>query len=144
MSEESLDINSLEDKFIVIFDGECAFCNASVRFIRKHNKKDNLLYCAGLSETGQKLTKRFNIDISPNESLIFLKKGKYFKFSTAALEICKELDHFWAMLSFFLIVPAKLRDKVYKFIAKNRISIMGKTDVCSLEDSKNFEGKVLK
>lgn len=142
---ESSERNSFDNnKRIVIFDGECAFCNESVLFIRKHNKKDNLWYCSSQSDAGRNIIEAKNIEISPKESLIFIKNGKSYFFSSAALEISKELDHYWAMLSMFLIVPTFIRDNVYRFIAKHRKSIMGSSESCSLEEVKNFEGRILK
>lgn len=135
--------NSFDNKKIVIFDGECAFCNESVLFIRKHNKQDSLLYCSNQSGTGKTLIKLFGIDVSPEESLIYLKNGKTYVYSSAALEIAKELDHFWAMLSIFLIIPKFIRDSIYKFIAKHRKSILGTSPKCSLDEAEDFKGKIL-
>lgn len=141
---EPSDKNSFDNSKIIIFDGDCAFCNRSVLFIRKHNKKDSFLFCPGQSEVAQKLIKDYNIVISPDESLIYLKRGKTHYFSSAPLEIAKELDHFWAMLSIFLVIPKFIRDKVYIFIAKNRKSILGEAESCSFLEAKRFEGRVLK
>lgn len=141
----SLERNSFDNnQNIVIFDGECAFCNASVLFIRKHNKKDNLWYCSSQSAAGQRIIQEKDIKVSPEESLIYIKNGKPYFFSSAALEISKELDHFWAMLSIFLIVPPPIRDRVYKFIAKYRRSILKSKPSCSIEDAEHFQGRILK
>lgn len=144
MSTEQIDKSSLNDKRIVIFDGECAFCNASVRFIRNHNSKDNLFYCSSQSTLAQDILHKYPSSVSPEESLIYIKHGRIHYYSSAALEISKELDHYWAMISIFLIIPRKIRDGVYKIFAKNRKRILGETSSCSLEDSKKFEGRVLK
>ncbi len=143
MSNERFDKSSYDSKRIVIFDGECAFCNASVVFIRKRNSKDNLWYCSSQSAIAKKLIDTYQIEVAAEDSLIYLKAGKPYYFSSAALEIAKELDHFWAMLSFFLIIPKRIRDGVYRLIAKYRKSIMGTTESCSLESMQLFEGKTL-
>jgi predicted DCC family thiol-disulfide oxidoreductase YuxK len=143
MSTETSDRSSFESKKIIIFDGECAFCNKSVLFIRKRNTKDNLWYCSSQSEVARQLLSNFQIEVSPQDSLIYIKNGKSYYYSDAPLEIAKELDHFWAMLSLFLIVPKVIRHGAYRFIAKRRKLIMGTTESCSLEASRLFIGRTL-
>ncbi|CAG5085268.1 thiol-disulfide oxidoreductase DCC family protein [Parvicella tangerina] len=134
----------LKNKRIIIFDGECAFCNSSVLFIRKHNATNNLLYCSSQTDAAKALISTFDIDLSPEDSLIYIKEGEPFVYSSAALEIAKELDHFWAMLSIFLIVPKSLRDRIYQFIAKYRKSIMGTSESCTIAHQELFQDNVLK
>lgn len=143
MNKVLFDKNSYDSKKIIIFDGECAFCNASVLFIRKRNSKDNLFYCSSQSEAAMHLISTYNIVTSPQDSLIYIKEGKHHIYSCAALEIAKELDHFWTMISILLIIPKPIRDGVYKFIAKRRKLIMGTTESCSLESSSLFKNNML-
>lgn len=85
---------------------------------------------------------KFNTSVSADDSLIYLKNGQPYYYSNAALEVAKELDHFWAMLSIFLIIPHSIRDHVYRFIAKRRKLIMGNSKTCSLENADHFQGKI--
>ncbi len=50
--------------------------------------------------------------------------------STAALRICKHLGGVWGLLAIGLWVPARLRDAVYDWIARNRYRWFGRADQC--------------
>jgi len=122
-----------EGKKIVLFDGVCNFCNSSVRFIIKRDKKDIFRFASLQSDLGQQLTKERGIDTSNIDSIILIDPGQaYFIKSTAALEISKELTGLYPVLSVFLFLPESLRDFVYDFVAKHRYQWFGKLEACPM------------
>lgn len=121
------------DKKIILFDGICNLCNASVRFVIKHDKKEVFRFVALQSELGQKIIKHIGIDIKNTDSIILYKPGiAYYYKSTAAIEIANELDGFWNFTTLFKIIPLRIRDFVYDYIAKNRYQWYGKNENCLL------------
>ena len=126
-------MNLPEGKKIVLFDGVCNFCNASVRFIIKRDKKDTFRFASLESELGRKLTQERGINTSNIDSIVLIDPGNaYYIKSTAALEICKDLSNLYPALSIFLYLPEGLRNLVYDFIAKNRYQWFGKTETCPM------------
>ena len=63
-------------KHLVLFDGVCNLCNASVKYIIKHDKKDVFRFTALQSEVGQKIVKEFNIDTLKTDSIILYSEKK--------------------------------------------------------------------
>ena len=121
------------DKKIVLFDGVCNFCNASVRFIVKRDKKDLYRFASLQSDLGKKMTIERGIDSSKVDSIILIEPGHaYYIKSTAALEICKDLNGLYPALSLFLFIPESFRNLVYDYIAKNRYQWFGKTETCPM------------
>jgi predicted DCC family thiol-disulfide oxidoreductase YuxK len=121
------------DKKIVLFDGVCNFCNASVRFIVKRDKKDLYRFASLQSDLGKKMTVERGIDSSKVDSIILIEPGHaYYIKSTAALEICKDLNGLYPALSLFLFIPESFRNLVYDYIAKNRYQWFGKTETCPM------------
>lgn len=116
---------------IILFDGVCNFCNHSVQFIIKRDKKEIFKFASIQSNSGQEIVGNFHV--SENiDSLILVEGNKcYFK-SSAALRICKNLKGVWKLLYCLLIIPKPLRDYFYDFIAKNRYKWFGKKDNCML------------
>lgn len=122
-----------KNKKIILFDGVCNFCNASVRFIIKRDKKDVFRFASLESDLGQKLTDERGIDTSKIDSIILIDPGNaYYIKSTAALEISKELSGLYPTLSVFQVLPEGFRNLIYDFVAKNRYKWFGKSETCPM------------
>ncbi len=127
---------------IVIFDGECAFCNSSVLFVLKKSKKNDIYVCSSQSQKGVNLINDLSITANPNETLIYIEGEQVYIKSNAALQIAKSLKGLYPILFIFKVIPLFLRDKVYDFIARRRKSLI-KNDRCSFELANTFADKVL-
>lgn len=132
-----------ENKQIIIFDGVCNLCNASVQFIIKNDKKDVFRFTSNQSVIGQQILKFANIDILTTDSIILFDGEKNFVTeSDAALKIAKELDGVFQYFYFLIFLPKKFRDFFYKYIAENRYKWFGKQENCLLPTS-NLNSKFL-
>ena len=121
-----------QEKSVILFDGVCNLCNASVDFILKRDKNNRFLVGALQEEAGQKLLSRFEVNPEYLDSLVLVEGGKVFFRSTAALRIAKNLSGFWPIFYVFIILPTFLRDAVYDWIGKNRYRWFGKKSTCRL------------
>jgi predicted DCC family thiol-disulfide oxidoreductase YuxK len=119
---------------IVLFDGECNFCDRSVQFIIKRDPHASYKFASLQSGIGQQFRKDYSIPLHI-DSLILLENEHYYVKSTAALRICKRLKGVWKIGGFFLLIPTPIRDLVYDFIAKNRYKWFGKKDACEIPSS---------
>lgn len=118
---------------IVLFDGICNLCNASVRFISKHDKYGKIQFASLQSEMAKQLLSKLALDTNKIDSIIFVSDEKIFFKSNAAIEIAKLLNGFPRYLQYFRFIPRPIRDFVYGLIAKNRYRLFGTS--CSLEAS---------
>lgn len=122
-----------KDKKIILFDGVCNLCNDAVNFIIEHDKKDVFRFASLQSEIGKKLTSERGIDPEVTDSIILIEPGvAYYKKSTAALEISKELSGGYSYLSYFSFLPEIFRDGIYDLIANRRYKWFGKKDACMI------------
>jgi predicted DCC family thiol-disulfide oxidoreductase YuxK len=117
---------------IVLFDGVCNFCDASVNFIIDRDKKNIFRFAALQSEKGQEILDYFNLNKSDFDSFIFIENNKAYKKSSAALLVAKKLGGFWGLFYSLIIIPKFLRDFFYNIIAKNRYKLFGKKDACRI------------
>jgi len=118
---------------IILFDGVCNLCEASVAFIIKHDSKKHFYFTAQSSNIGKKLWKEYKLgDI---DSIVFVSNGKAYVHSDAALEISKNLDGFYKYLYVLRFIPKVLRDFIYKLISKYRYKIFGKKSSCMMPSS---------
>ena len=128
-----MSINLENNKQLILFDGVCNLCEASVQYVIKHDKNDVFRYTALQSDAGQEIIKKFNIDREKMDSILLYspENGISYK-STAALKIASKLGFPRNLMAVFLIVPAFIRNWVYDFIAKNRYQWYGKKDECMI------------
>ncbi|WP_413362890.1 thiol-disulfide oxidoreductase DCC family protein [Lysinibacillus sp. 3P01SB] len=114
---------------IILFDGICNFCDASVQFIMK---RDNgaFKFASLQSDIGQELVTRHKLQ--GIDSLVLIEEDKAYTKSTAALRIAKRLKGLWSVLYIGIIIPKPLRDPLYDLFAKNRYRLFGKKDACML------------
>ena len=118
---------------IVLFDGICNLCNASVRFISRHDKDSKIQFASLQSEKAKELLKNSAFNNENLNSIVFIADQKIFLKSDAAIEIAKLLHGFPHYLKYFQFIPRPVRDIVYDLIAKNRYKLFGKS--CSLQPS---------
>jgi predicted DCC family thiol-disulfide oxidoreductase YuxK len=117
---------------IILFDGVCNFCNSTVNFIIKRDKKSQMHFAPLQSVIGEKLLLQYNLPADVMNTFIFINNGKAYTKSTAALKVSKYLGGLWPFLYSFIVVPKFIRDAVYNFIAKNRYKWFGMKQECMI------------
>lgn len=130
-------LNLPENKKIILFDGVCNLCDASVQFIIKHDTKDAFRFVALESDLGQEILAHIGINPKNIDSIILYEPGKaYYYKSTAALEIARNLGGFFHFGTVFRIIPNGIRNFLYDYIAKNRYKWYGKKEQCMMPSEK--------
>src|SRR5258706_13799391 len=104
---------------IILFDGVCNLCSSSVQFIIKRDNENKFRFASLQSDFGQQQLSKFQI-ASDLKTIIYIKDGRPFFRSDAALEVARDLEGLCPTLYFFKIVPRIIRDYFYNFIAKTR------------------------
>jgi predicted DCC family thiol-disulfide oxidoreductase YuxK len=118
-------------KKIILFDGVCNLCEASIVYVIKHDKKDNFRFVALQSDLGQRIVKHIGINSNHLESVVLYEPGiSYYYKSSAVLEIAKGLSGIFTWATLFQILPTVLRDYVYDYVATNRYKWYGKKEAC--------------
>ncbi|OXB97295.1 MULTISPECIES: thiol-disulfide oxidoreductase DCC family protein [Bacillus] len=114
---------------IILFDGDCNFCNQSIQFIIKRDPLGQFQFASLHSSLGKKLLKRYNID-EHIDSIVLIKSDKSYIKSDAILNICKHLNGMWKFGALFLLLPKFARNFCYDKFAKNRYKLFGKNTQC--------------
>jgi len=125
----------MKEKGIILFDGVCNMCNASVNFIIDRDKANKFKFASLQSETGKNLLVKFQKDAEKLDSVVLITQGKLYDKSSAALKIASMLPFPYPLSILFRVFPKALRDIVYDYIAKNRYKWFGKKDVCRIPDA---------
>jgi len=119
---------------IILFDGVCNFCNASVNFIMQRDPKGIFHFAPLQSLTGQNLMKKLGLSTDDLDTMVLIDGDKHYTRSSAGLRIAARLNGLWPIFAAFLIVPKFLRDWIYKIIAKNRYRWWGKRETCMVPE----------
>ena len=125
-------MDNFENKSIILFDGVCNLCNASVNFVIKHDKKAQFLFASFQSDAAKEIMLHFNLKNLNLDSIVLIEGYKIHENSTAILRITRHLNSGFKLLYFFIIIPKSVRDWLYSFIAKNRYKFFGKRESCMI------------
>lgn len=134
--------NDMELKPIIIFDGVCNLCNATVNFIIQRDKSCKLQFTPVQSQASIYLQKKYSINLFEMETIVLIKNGVVYTKSDAVIQIAKYLDGRWKFIFFIKFFPKFLRDRVYSMIATNRYNWFGKKKSCMVP-SENIKNRFL-
>ena len=124
------------EKPIILFDGVCNFCSSSVQFVIKRDPKGVFNFCQLQSIKGKALLSQHGIVDDDLTSVILIQNNKTYKKSSAALQVARQLNMAWPILTVFLLVPPFIRDRVYDFIGNHRYKWFGKKQACWIPNKK--------
>lgn len=116
---------------VILFDGQCSFCDRSVQFIMKRDPDGYFKFAAQQSDTGMEFQTAFGIPHG-QDGLLFVDEGVCYDRSSAALHIAKHLKGIWKVGFLFIIIPKPIRDFVYNQFAKRRYKWFGQKEHCRL------------
>lgn len=120
------------DRPVVVFDSICPLCSANARFILRHDRRRRFRLASMQSEAGAAFYRRFGIDPADPETLILVEGDRARRDSDAVLAIWSGLGWPWRAAAAFRIVPAALRDPLYRWVARNRYRWFGRRQTCWL------------
>jgi len=127
---------------IVLFDGVCNFCNATIQFVIDRERTPALRFAPLQSELAKGLLERvFGLDEATRllrgvsgegdpDSVVLIEDGHGFTHSTAAVRLARHLRAPYRWLAALVVVPRVIRDAAYRWIGRNRYRWFGKTETC--------------
>lgn len=118
-------------KQLILFDGVCNLCNASVLYVIKRDKNNVFMFATLQSDVGKQIIQQYHLDASKTDSILLYSetKGLFIK-SSATLQIAKHLGFPNNLMRIFFIIPPFIRNYAYDYVAKNRYKWYGKKEQC--------------
>lgn len=113
-----------QKKIIIQFDGICVLCSSTVRFLLKADRRKKFLF--------QSLQASKEL-----ESVVVIDGEKRYEYADALLKIGNELGGIFVLINVLKILPPTLRNKLYRWIAKNRYAWFGTRNTCFLPEEKD-------
>jgi predicted DCC family thiol-disulfide oxidoreductase YuxK len=121
--------------WVLFFDGDCAFCSASVQRAVHFDKREQVSFAPLQGELSRKMGfTKYAAEKGGTMVLLRESDGKVFMHSDGLIELARVFGGWWKLLALARFIPKPLRDAVYRTMARNRYRFMGKSDTCSLPD----------
>lgn len=121
-----------QGKAIFFYDGECGFCDATVRFLLNRTSNDALLFCKLQSTFADNFFARNNYPKPDLTTAYFFYRGRLYKKSSAVLKAISLANGAVKHLSVLAIVPKFIRDGAYDLVATFRHYIKLDNTKCQL------------
>ncbi len=107
-------------KYILLYDGDCGFCNKSVAIVLKKERRDEIYFSAIQSSFTTSLFKQNGWSSPDFNTFYFIDTGVKHEQSQAAFLVMKKLKAPMSWLRVFRFLPLKFNDWCYNFVAKRR------------------------
>lgn len=125
----------LGPRLLVLFDGHCGFCNASVRWLLRHDRQDRMRFAPSDDQRVASILARHNLAPDPSSILVLRNTGtpaeQLLMRSEAAIAMLAALPPPWpAAAAALRIIPRPLRDLGYRIVARIRYRLAGRLESC--------------
>lgn len=127
---------------VILFDGDCALCNASVRWVLRWEREPLYRFSALQSPAAQRLLQPFGVESVDLSSVLVVDAGQLYRKTDAVLHLMRDMRGFWFLLRAFVGIPRPLRDAVYDFVGRRRYRWWGSAKQCVLAQT-GLESRVL-
>lgn len=115
---------------IILFDAKCVLCSRNAQFVLKHDKGGHFRLASMQGKAGTEICRQHGIDPANPASMLVIDYDRAREDSDAVLSIYESLGMPWRLLGFLRVVPASVRDRVYRWVARNRYKVFGKREAC--------------
>lgn len=124
---------------VIVFDGVCVLCNGWVRFLLRHDRRERYRFAAMQGDSGRALLVANGLD--PDDPVSFLlveyDRGAAPRISTdtdAMRRVLMGLGGVWRIAGLSALLPRRVRDPLYRMVARNRYRWFGRHDACPVPD----------
>lgn len=120
----------MNDGPVIVFDGNCVLCSASAQFVLRHDHDRLFRFTTAQSAYGRKTYLDHGLDPVALSTMIVIADGRAFTESGAVLMVLGALGWPWRLALVTRVVPRAIRDRLYRFVARNRYRWVGRRAVC--------------
>lgn len=131
-----------DDRPIIVFDNQCALCSGWVKFVLRHDRSGTYRLLPAQSMLGQAIYTHYGLNSVDYESNILVTQGCAWLKSEGSIRMAEGLGFPWRFAAVARILPLRVRDALYSWIARNRYKWFGRLDTCYLP-SEEFRNRFL-
>ena len=128
------DVPDLPDRPIAVMDGDCALCTFGARWIARLDRSGEIAIAPASGRIGGALLSHYGLDPADPDSWLFVDQGRALGGLEAVVALGRRVGGPGRLLAPLGWLPEGLRDASYRRIARNRIRLFGRADMCALPD----------
>jgi predicted DCC family thiol-disulfide oxidoreductase YuxK len=117
---------------VLLFDGVCNLCNGSIQFVIEHDPEATFRFAPLQSAVAQELLRECGYEGATLDSVVLVDDGECYDKSDAVIRAARHLGFPYSLLGPFGVVPSRLRNVFYDFVAERRYRWFGKRDQCMM------------
>ena len=119
---------------VAFMDGECVLCTAGARLIARFDRACEFRICPVQSPTGQAVLRHYGLDPADPESWLYLADGRARTSLDAMIRAGARLGGAGLLLQPLRLLPRRVQDVLYRWLARNRYRLFGRTAMCAVPD----------
>jgi predicted DCC family thiol-disulfide oxidoreductase YuxK len=124
---------------IVVFDAECLLCSAWVQFLLRHDKLRVFRFASMQQAAGRRLLAEAGLEVDRLETLLLVTEHGAYRYTSAIFRVLHQLGWPWRLAWMAWVVPAPIRDPLYRWLARNRYRWFGRRATCFVPDAGDAE-----
>jgi predicted DCC family thiol-disulfide oxidoreductase YuxK len=114
---------------VLLFDGVCNLCTGAVRFVVPRDPDGRIRFATLQSSVGQALLARHDLP-DDLDSVVLIEGDRAYTKSAAAIRVAELLGWPYRAATVARLLPRRLRDAAYEFVAANRYDWFGRKAQC--------------
>ena len=125
-------MKTLDNKDIIIFDGECNLCNGVVGWLLKFAPEDIFSFVPFQSPYGQELLKKHGFPTASLDTVILIDDAGIKTHSDGFLRIVSKIPKWQRVAALLAFIPRMIRDYIYVTASRNRVKWFGASKSCTI------------
>jgi predicted DCC family thiol-disulfide oxidoreductase YuxK len=117
---------------ILFFDGNCPMCHSWVKRILRWDKQKIFRFSPLEGPEAKRLLSPLLPNYIEEDTIVFYDEGKVYLRSDAALKIFSQLQFPFTLLGPGYLVPKKIRDGIYRWVANRRYKFGERFESCPI------------
>lgn len=120
---------------LIVFDGVCVLCSGFARMVVRLDTDKRFRFATAQSPLGEALYRRHGLRTDFYETNLVIIDGVAFTRMDSLLAVCDALGWPWRAARLIRLLPRRVRDRLYAWIANNRYAWFGQKDSCEIPSS---------
>jgi predicted DCC family thiol-disulfide oxidoreductase YuxK len=122
---------------VMVFDGVCHLCSGFVRLALRFDRNQEIRFAPIQSAFGRRLAESHGVDPDDPLTFLFFDRGRALVASDGVIAMLRRFPAPLRYLAIVAWVPRRLRDLVYRVVARNRYRLFGRRGACFIPTARD-------